>query len=173
MNVKGQLRRAQLENLDTDYSAGTADGLTWWNTTDKEVRVDAFSRVHTLVSKDKENVFSLANAQSATDVTGLLFSSASFHRIVMEFSIRRRDDSAEQDCAGRAVFIYKRDAATWDLQVEYSGDAETGRPCGVTLSITGAGQVQYSTVDFNGGVGSGYSGELRYDVIKRYAAFAS
>ena len=173
MDIKGQLRRAQLENVSADYSAGTAEGLSWWNTTDGEIRYDDYSRVHTVVSKDKETSFSLANAQAATDVTGLLFSSASVHRAVVEFSIRRRDDSAEQDCAGRATFIFKKDAATWDVQVEFSGDAESGRPCGVTLSITAGGQVQYETVDFNGGVGANYAGELRFDVIKRYANFAT
>ena len=173
MDIKGQLRRAQLENVSSDYALGTAEGLAWWNTTDGEIRYDDYTRVHTVLSKDKETEFALANNQSATDVTGLLFSSASFHRAVIEFSIRRRDDSAEQDCAGRIVAIFKKDAATWDLQVEYSGDAESGRPCGVTFTITAAGQIQYATVDFNGGVGANYAGYLRFDVLKRYANFAT
>lgn len=173
MEVKGQLRRAQAENRSADYSAGTAEGLFWWNTTDGEIRYDDYTRIHTLVSKDKETSFSLLNAQAATDVTGLLFSSATFHRAVIEFAIRRRDDSAEQDCAGRIIAVFKKDAATWDLQVEYAGDTESGQPCGTTLSITAAGQIQYQTVDFNGGVGANYAGELRFDVVKRYAAFAA
>lgn len=173
MDVKGQLRRAQLENVAADYAAATAEGLNWWNTTDKEVRYDDGVKVHTVVSKDKETPLALLNAQAASDVTGLLLSSITHHRVVLEFAIRRRDDSAEQDCAGRATFIYKKDAASWDVQVEYAGDAEIGQPCGVTLTITGAGQVQYATVDFNGGVGANYAGELRWDILKRYANFSS
>ena len=173
MDIKGQLRRAQLENVSADYALGTAEGLIWWNTTDEELRYDDFTRVNTLVSKDKEISFSLANAQAATDVTGLLFSSASIHRAVIEFAIRRRDDTAEQDCAGRITAVFKKDIATWDLQVEFAGDAETGQPCGTTFSITAGGQIQYATVDFNGGVGTNYAGYLRFDTVKRYANFAT
>lgn len=172
MKVKGQLERAQFEDRSSDYSPGI-NGLVWYNNTDSEVRYDDGSKVNTVVSKDKETSFSLLNNQSATDVTGLLFSSASHHRAKIEFAIRRRDDSAEQDCAGVIYAIYKEDAGTWDLSVEFSGDAEGGQPCGVTFTITAAGQIQYATADFNGGVGANYAGYLRFDVVKRYANFAT
>ena len=171
MNVYGNLVRAQLEVI-VDPAAGTT-GRLWLNTTEKEPKFDDGSKIHKILSAEKETPFALDNNVGATNVTGLLLVSVSFHRYEIKFAIRRRDDSAEQDVMGTIIAIFKKDAATWDLQIDFSGNAEGGQPAGTTFTITGAGQVQYATVDFNGGVGAGYAGALVFDIVKRFSNFAT
>lgn len=169
--IYGELERAQLENIAAPTPG--LRGRVYADSSTNDPSYDNGTIINKILMDQKETSFSLSNNQAATDVTGLVFSSANFHRAKIEFAIRRRDDTAEQDAVGVIYVVFKKDAATWDLSVEFSGDAESGRPAGTTFSITAAGQIQYSTVDFNGGVGANYAGYLRFDVVKKYANFAT
>ena len=171
MKVKGQLERAQLENKTSDYSAGTADGLIWNRTDTDDLRFDDGVKIQVLRTKDLETSFTVAdNNASPASVTGLVFDKTVYSAARVEFALRRRDDGQEFTCIGHLNLIHAVDADAWDIGVEYVGDAITGLPCGVTFTITSAGQVQYISSNL---AGANYAGYLRFDTVKRYAIFAS
>lgn len=163
MKVLGQLIRAQVENRTSDYTGSDPKGLIWIK--DSDLKFTDGSNVQVVKVVDKETAVTVADGSGPTDVTGLVFDSASVHLAKVEIGIRRRNDSSELMCLGQLTAVYKQDAAAWAIEYEFTGD-----DTGVTFSITGAGQVQYTSTSL---AGSGYFGQVKYDIVKRFSNFTS
>ncbi len=104
-----------------------------------------------------ETTFTIANNQSSpADVTGLLFNPVTIRSAEIDLQYYRNTTGAgATEMSARAKFIatYKTVAASWDLSPLGVGgdfDTGTGEPAGITLSITSAGQVQYTSTNFSG-----------------------
>jgi hypothetical protein len=105
-----------------------------------------------------ETSISLANTQvGATEVTGLSFNSASVSSASIQCEIRRKTDTNELIANGVIKVFYRNLTALWEIIIELGGD-----DTGVTLSITAAGQIRYTT---NTLAGSNYSGKFTYKAI--------
>lgn len=99
------------------------------------------------------------NISTPTNVTGLLFSTATVRAAEIDYSVYRRTDSSTSGNAesGKMTLIYDNDAAPgskWSL-VTYgiAGNA------GVNFTITDAGQVQYESTNITG---TNYSGTMKF-----------
>jgi hypothetical protein len=103
-----------------------------------------------------ETTFTIANNQAvAANVTALLFAGASVRsaEIDAHFYINTTGGGAtEMSSRAKYFATYSTVAASWDLTViGVSGDVDaSGNPSGVTLSITSAGQVQYTSGNTTG-----------------------
>lgn len=96
-----------------------------------------------------ETSFTVVNNQSsAANVTGLSFSGASVRSFVVDYQIYRNTTgggATELAESGTLVGVYSTVAASWEMaQPSVVGDA------GVELSITAAGQVQYTSSNITG-----------------------
>lgn len=110
-----------------------------------------------------ETQFTVANNQGvAADVTGLVFTAASYRSAEVEYELSRKTDTASSEvrAIGRLRLAYRAEGTAWAiLGEEYHGDEIDGLPAGVTFSITSAGQVQYTSTNISG---SNYVGTLKF-----------
>ncbi len=104
-----------------------------------------------------ETSFTLANNQvAAADVTGCLFNPSIVRSFELDaqFYINTTGAGAtEMSAREKYLGTYKTVSGTWDLAPMGSGgDFEnvSNEPCGITLSITNAGQVQYTSTNVSG-----------------------
>jgi hypothetical protein len=98
--------------------------------------------------------FSLTNNQAvAANITGLLFSTSSVRSATISYSIYISSSTTEIAENGRLYLNYKPSAGTWNVSREADEDA------GVVLTITNAGQVQYTTTNIGG---TGYLGQIKF-----------
>jgi hypothetical protein len=98
--------------------------------------------------------FNVANNQSsAANITGLLFDTATIRSAIVSYSIYRSTNSAEYSECGNIYVTYNSIAGSWDIAQTCVGSS------GVTMSITSAGQIQYTTDSM---AGTGYSGKLKF-----------
>jgi hypothetical protein len=97
----------------------------------------------------------LGNSGTA-DVTGFLFDPSVIRGAVCEYSIyRKTDTSAEERVEVGTIFVtYKTVAGTFEITVVGSGGS------GITLSITGAGQIQYTVNEIL--AGANYVGTIKF-----------
>lgn len=102
----------------------------------------------------------LTNNVGATDITGLVFASASFHGAKIGYQILRTDGVDDRRESGTISLQFKPNEAAWEISREVEGDTIVG----VTLTVTAAGQVQYATDDFTGQT----SGFILFTVNERY-----
>lgn len=77
MKVHSQLRRAQLENLGSDYSAATAKGLIWFRTDTEDVRYDDGTEIRTLVDLSLTQTLTNKTISTASNTVTLLDNSTS------------------------------------------------------------------------------------------------
>ena len=111
-------------------------------------------------NNDTQATFTVANNQSvAADVTGLLFSSGTYRGFVIDIEIYRKDAVQEKACVGKISGWFKPVLNSWEITVDLAGD-----DCGVTFTVSAAGQLKYASTNFAGG---SYVGELRAKV-KRF-----
>lgn len=90
--------------------------------------------------------FELQNNQAvAADVTGLLLDPAKVKTATLEYGIFR-DATTDLTEDGEVSFTYN--GTSWEMSREFSGNA------GITLTITNAGQVQYTSSNLSGHVES-------------------
>jgi hypothetical protein len=149
------------KKLNLFYNAqAVAVGIATWggingtlsNQTDLQNALNAKANLPTI----PETTFTIANNQSAAaNVTGLLFSGATIRsaEIDVQFYINTTSTGAtEMSARAKYQATYKTVAAAWDLTpLGVSGDVDaSGNPAGVTLSITSAGQVQYTSGNTSG-----------------------
>lgn len=94
--------------------------------------------------------FTIANNQSSVaNVTSLAFDTSVVRSAIIEYSIYRYSDAPIEHSETGFIFLsYKSIGASWEIAQQYSGTS------GVTFSITSAGQVQYTSTDLGGTVGS-------------------
>lgn len=101
-----------------------------------------------------ETSITCTNNQSATDVTGLSISAASYRSGLVQVEVNRKTDSNEAVSVGFLKLIYKAATSTWELIDELGGDED-----GVTFTITAAGQVQYASDNM---AGTNYVGKIKF-----------
>ena len=117
------------------------------------------------------NSFTLANNQvAAASVTNLIFNKTSLSYVIVAIAGRRRTDSGEYVGGGFLSARYAKDANTWSIDYDLSGDRESNLWLGLTFSITSAGQVQYTSSNI---AGANYAGYLRFDILKSFVSFAT
>lgn len=104
-----------------------------------------------------ETTFTLVNNQvAAANVTGLLFSGALVRSAEIDVTFYRNTTgggATELSARGKLLATFKTVAASWDLSyvgVDGDIDSGTGTPAGILLSITSAGQVQYTSTNITG-----------------------
>jgi hypothetical protein len=111
----------------------------------------------------EETSFTIANNQSgAASVTGLLFSSASYRSAEVDYEISRKTDTASSEvrCIGKMKLVYRAESSSWEIIGDsFDGDDIAGVACGVTFTVTAAGQVQYESSNI---AGSNYAGTIKF-----------
>lgn len=110
-----------------------------------------------------EATVSLANNQSATNLTGVSFDNTVSRGGIVEMYIRRKTDSSERNCHRILKVSYDTTATAW--RIDEDTEDNNGTASGVTLSLSG-GQVQYAT---DNQAGSNYVG-LASIAIRRFNA---
>lgn len=146
--------------LDTDLTSVSASDDTLPSA--KAVKTYADSLVPAFVSNQVS--FTIANNQSsASNITGLIFSPATYRSAKIEYSIYRQTDTALTGVAqvGQLRLVYNSQQASWLLSDDYAGQSS-----GVEFSVTALGQVQYTSSDL--GAGTNYVGSLKYSIIKTF-----
>lgn len=128
---------------------------SWWNSLKQ-----AGQTLQTLLGLGtggiSETSFTFANGQgAAADVTGLLFSSGACKSANVWISSRRKTDSNTLYTEIELWLSYNAGTSTWQV----SDQVEHGDPSGLTLTITAAGQVQYTSSTL---AGSNYSGASKF-----------
>lgn len=121
-----------------------------------------------------EKTIDIANNQvAAADVTGLIIDKLLWRSAVIDLDMYRRDTAtpgSELRWVGIFRAIYSIENDTWEIQgLQGGSDSVSGKPAGVTLSITAAGQVQYTSHSL---AGSNYVGELTYSARMKTKAEA-
>ena len=100
---------------------------------------------------EQEN-YTLANNQSLTNITGLIFDSSTYKSVFIDFEIERIGSSTYRQ-SGSLILSYN---GTWSITFgNYQGDPiiedVLTEDYGITLSVVGAtGQVQYSSNNLPG-----------------------
>lgn len=105
-----------------------------------------FRKIQDIVDYLKdEGTFSLVNNQSSpADITPLVFDYRYTSQAVVEYVLQRCTSSVEAVEAGRITAIYLPETGSWN--VAKVADVTTGTP-GFTVTITSAGQLQYTTTN--------------------------
>ena len=128
---------------------------------------------HHVISRESgytsEKSFTLVNNQtSAADITSLIFNPSTYRGFKVEYSIYRETSTVGSGAAqiGQLRGIYNTKLAEWYLSEDFSGNSS-----GIEFSITSAGQIQYTSSDFDAINGSpSYIGTLKYNIIKTFGA---
>ena len=94
------------------------------------------------------------NQLSLADITGLIFSGATYRTVSIRYSISRATATVETNCQGELDMTYNTLAGTWSI----SNDA-TNSNAGVTFDVTATGQVRYISSNISG---TGYVGTIRW-----------
>jgi hypothetical protein len=103
--------------------------------------------------------FALANNQvAAANVTGLVFSSATYQAVHIGVYIKRKTDTAASDLyeTGTLYMFYDFADATWRYSFTSVGD-----DAGIEFSVTAGGQIQYTSTNIAGANYTG-TGVFRY-----------
>lgn len=95
------------------------------------------------------------NQSSASNVTGLLFSSSTTHAALIEVFLRRKTNAIELISVGFLKVYYDVLDGDWKLIDELSGELDDE----TEFTITSGGQVQYTSSNIGG---SGYVGTMRF-----------
>lgn len=111
--------------------------------------------------------FLIANNQSATNVTGLIFDKTTIKAARVEYSIERKTSTQDVQEMGHFYVIHDSRDDQWRIALGMTFFDSSG----VTFSINSStGQIQYATDDLTG---SSYEGKLRFTTYKhRQTAFA-
>ena len=108
----------------------------------------------------QQTTFTIANnIGSATDVTGLLFSSASCKSAKVHGALRRKTDTASSEVLGYfdLILMYSNQDSAWYLVSVREDNVSSST--GVTFTVTSAGQVQYVSTNI---AGANYAGEFKF-----------
>lgn len=102
---------------------------------------------------DTTGTATIAQNQTNTNITGLLFDGSLYRSIIVRASIDRKTASTEKAETVEMKCTYNTTTAVWTISVEGDGNA------GLTYNITNSGQVTYSS-DILAGIS--YVGQLRF-----------
>ena len=116
--------------------------------------------IQTIAGGGIQSDFAIANNQSATNITGLVFDKTTYKAARVEYSIDRRTSTQDVQEFGSFYAIHDARNDTWRISL---GSAFFDS-AGVTFSINAStGQIQYASDDLTG---ASYVGELRYTVYR-------
>lgn len=101
----------------------------------------------------------IANAQTAATLTGLLLDSTSYKSVRIFGELRRKTDSSEVVKNGWLVAVYKDSTAAWEITEELQGE---GDDVGVTFAMDGS-QVEYTSSNQTGG---NYTGTFKIKEVR-------
>ena len=90
---------------------------------------------------------------SPADVTGLLFDGNIARSAEIKYNVHRQTDVDEFAEAGTIRIVYKTTTSTWEIDTTYAGKGW------VEFSVTGSGQVQYTSTLMSG---TGYQGLMKF-----------
>jgi hypothetical protein len=107
-----------------------------------------------------ETQFTLANNQSAANVTGIVFDSVTYTSIRIDAEIRRKTTTNEDVWNGRIIMLWRALTSTWDVQ--WAGDGDDPGVTFTVVTTSTSGQLQYATDNMSG---SSYVGKLKYKAI--------
>ena len=97
---------------------------------------------------------------SGQDVTGLLFDENVTKAFEVSDDVERVTATQGKGESGKIYGRYRQFTDDWEITVYSNGDS------GVTFSITGAGQIQYTSDDLTG---ASYVGTMRFGNVKKLA----
>lgn len=119
-----------------------------------------FRRVMDAVAGDFMTATIANNQAVAANITGLLFDATAHTSAKVFYTLKRTTDSSERVCTGYISAFYRAATTTWELgpAVE-DGDSVL---MAVALTITGAGQVKYTSDNQSG---TNYAGTIEYRVL--------
>lgn len=102
-----------------------------------------------------QTAFSINNNQAvASNIIGLAFDAATVRYAIVDYTIYRTTSTAELAEGGQIHLIYKNVAGTWLIEQDRQGDNS-----GVVISITNAGQLQYTSSNV---AGLSYTGKISF-----------
>jgi hypothetical protein len=96
------------------------------------------------------------NQVSALDITGMLLDSSKYKSAKVFFELIRKTDSSERVANGYLTATFKVSTNSWDVTPGGTYDGDT---TGVTFSILGTGQIQYTSDNMSG---TNYTGKIRF-----------
>jgi hypothetical protein len=128
-----------------------------------EVNISPVAAASAIYINDQENSFTIANNQaSAANVTGLVIDPGTYRGAFIDYSIYRQTDTGSSALAeiGQLRLVYNTQATTWHLSDDFSG-----HNAGVTFSVSGSGQIQYTSTNI---AGANYAGTLKYNIRNQF-----
>jgi hypothetical protein len=124
-----------------------------------QININPVSAAGAIYIEETVPVATIANNQaSATNLTGVLFDPLEYRGVVLDYAIYRITDTASSAVVqiGELRLAYNTQSTTWYLSDNYAG-----QNAGVTFSISGSGQVQYTSSDI---AGANYIGTMEYSI---------
>lgn len=132
-----------------------------WGSQATDAMVEVAEVLNNLQGADDipETSFNVANNQvSASDIVGLVFNPATVRSATVDYSIYRNTDSVELAEKGKLELVYKNggpNGEKWTIGRVFFGD-----DAGLIITMTDAGQAQYTSTNISG---TGYTGEMRLE----------
>lgn len=105
--------------------------------------------------------FAIANAVGPLPVTGLVLDKADFKGAIVHFDLERFTDTQNVQEQGFLFLTHDTDDDVWRISLSSNLD-----DAGVVFSITGAGEVEYTSDDLTG---ANYNGFIRISSITKFA----
>ena len=130
--------------------------------TASEIVINPVSSASAIYVVDSDTSFTIANNQTTTDVTSLLFDGINTRGFILDYSIYRQTDTASSAVAqvGQLRGVYNTQSTSWFMSDDFSG-----QNAGVTFSILSSGQLQYSSTNISG---ANYTGTLKHNIRKTF-----
>lgn len=128
------------DDIPIRENGGTVDA-GWWNI----IRTKLIASYGNSLTGDTQQT--ITDGQAATDITGLLLSSASTSTVEIHITSKRDDGTNQRRHKQHITAWYNSRKAAWAISVEELGKICTASVCtsggsGITYSITSGGQMQ-------------------------------
>jgi hypothetical protein len=124
-----------------------------------QININPVSAAGAIYIEETVPVATIANNQaSATNLTGVIFDPLEYRGVILDYAIYRITDTASSAVVqvGELRLAYNTQSTTWYLSDNYAG-----QNAGVTFSISGSGQIQYTSSDI---AGANYIGTMEYSI---------
>ena len=163
--VRLDIKKDTKANLDT-YAATATNGQLAFSTDTKKhwgvvdsalVELGAGAGGGGAPGLDIPNFTINNNVGAPTSITDFVFDNVDTKAVRVQFDISRRTDTQNVVETGEIFLAYDDEASDWRISVDSKFD-----DAGVTLTVTAAGQVQYTSNDLTG---ASYSGTMRFGLV--------
>ncbi len=147
----------------------TAGSLIGYNSGGTDLDKFTMADIASALNNDQlttDNVASINNNEtSGATVTGMVFALASYKTVIIDYTIKRRTTTTSYFATGILVLEYDQLTAAWSVtDFNYTGGH------GVVFSISGAGQVSYTSDNMGG---ASYASGFTWRVRRQWAAASS